>query len=72
LCSFTPFRPGAAFPLLPCHRLFASRRANHGGHKRGENHMTVFDFALLINALAHVLNALATFRNTPRRRKMRR
>ena len=34
--------------------------------------MTVFDFALLINALAHVLNALATFRNTPRRRKMRR
>jgi hypothetical protein len=31
--------------------------------------MTTFDFALLINALAHVLNALATFRNTPRRRR---
>jgi len=34
--------------------------------------MTTFDIALLINALAHVLNALATFRNTPRRRKKRR
>jgi hypothetical protein len=34
--------------------------------------MTTFYFALLINALAHILNALATFRNTPRRPKKRR
>ena len=37
--------------------------------------MTTFDFALLINALAHVLNALATLLKTPRsrlRRKARR
>jgi hypothetical protein len=34
--------------------------------------MTVLDFALLINALAHVLNALATFLKTLRPRRRRR
>jgi hypothetical protein len=33
--------------------------------------MTVFDFALLINALAHVLSALATLRNASRSRRRR-
>ena len=34
--------------------------------------MTIFDFALLLNAFAHFLSAFAHFRNMPRRRKRRR
>jgi len=60
------------FPSCSITGFSSSRRATQGGHNRGENHMTTFDFALLINALAHVLNAFATFRNAPRRRKKRR
>jgi hypothetical protein len=33
--------------------------------------MTVFECTLLINALAHVFNALATFLKTPRSRRRR-
>jgi hypothetical protein len=33
--------------------------------------MTHFDLALLINALAHFLNALATFLKAPRPRRRR-
>jgi hypothetical protein len=34
--------------------------------------MTVFKIALLINALAHVFNALATLLSAPRRNRRRR
>jgi hypothetical protein len=37
-----------------------------------EKTMTVFDFALVINALAHVFHALATLISMPRRRRKRR
>jgi hypothetical protein len=34
--------------------------------------MTTFDFALVLNAIAHFVSALTAFRNALRRRKSRR
>jgi hypothetical protein len=67
----TPWRC-AAFPVLsdtgfqPC-----SRHANQGGQNE-ENLMTIINFALLLNALAHLFSALAKLVAAARHRRKRR